>query len=75
MASDTSEKPDGQATGTIADPEFRHQRAVLANQSRNSIAKMVERIVARAPELTTQQRMQLAVMLVVTPPGGSDAGQ
>jgi hypothetical protein len=73
MASDTSEKPDGQATGKVADPEFRHQRAKRANEARNNTELLVQRIVAHAPELTTQQRLRLATMLVITPPNDQAA--
>jgi len=50
-------------TGSIADPEFRRRRAVHAAKARTSVDHHVKQIVDRAPELTDQQRSQLAVIL------------
>lgn len=55
-------------TGKRADPQWRHERAVKAAAARDSIDRLIQRIVARAPELTAEHRGQLAAMLNGTTP-------
>lgn len=49
--------------GSITDPDFRHRRAVHAASARVTLEHYVEKIVARAPELTAAQRDKLALLL------------
>lgn len=58
--------------GKLADPQWRHDRAVNAARARESTERLIQKIVDAAPELSTEQKQRLAVMLV-TPPGESEA--
>lgn len=49
--------------GKLADPGFRHQRAVKAARARTTVDAHVRAVVARAPELTDEQRSELRRVL------------
>jgi cytochrome P450 len=75
MANST-EKPDGRkncTTGKLGDPAWRHERAMKGAAARNSIERLVENIVARAPELNQEHRQQLALMLIAAIPDGGNS--
>ena len=55
----------------LADPKWRVERAVKANQASNSAEAAVRRVVRRLPELSPEQRAELARLLVA--PDGGDA--
>ena len=57
-------------SGRLADPQFRHQRAQKAARTRTTLAHYINSIVARAPELTPEQRDRLATILRPTPRTG-----
>jgi hypothetical protein len=50
-------------TGKLADPAFRRARATKAARASHSLGAHVRAIVARAPELTDEQRDQLMPLL------------
>ena len=50
-------------SGRLADPEFRHQRAVKAATARTTLEAHIRSIVDRAPDLTPEQRQRLASLL------------
>jgi hypothetical protein len=45
------------------DPDVAHERALNAGRSRTTVDYYIRKLVDRAPELTTEQRDQLAVIL------------
>ncbi|MFJ3772476.1 hypothetical protein ACIPX0_12350 [Streptomyces sp. NPDC090075] len=59
-------------SGKNADPEFRRQRARDARAAQLSIEHYVQGVVARAPELTEEQKAILRP-LVSQPDGGASA--
>jgi hypothetical protein len=59
------------ATGKLADPAWRHERARKAALARTSTDAHIRALVEQAPPLTAEQRARLAVLLHV--PAGDDA--
>lgn len=55
--------PEKAYGGKLADPAFRQNRARAAALKSHSLDSLVRRIVDRAPELSTEQRQQLAAVL------------
>jgi hypothetical protein len=51
------------ATGKLADPAWRAERARKAAAARTTLAAHVQAVVDRAPELTDAQRERLALLL------------
>lgn len=49
--------------GRLADPEFRHRRAVTAALARTSVDAHIRALVERAPSLTPEQRDRIALLL------------
>ncbi len=49
--------------GRLADPEFRHRRAVAAATARTTLEAHIRAVVDRAPELSPEQCDQLARLL------------
>jgi hypothetical protein len=55
--------PDSPVTGTSNDAEFRRRRAQHARAAQDSIDSHIKRLVERSPELTSEQRNRLALLL------------
>jgi hypothetical protein len=51
------------AGGTNADPEFRRLRGQYGAEQRESLDRYITKILARAPELTSEQRDRIATLL------------
>jgi hypothetical protein len=49
--------------GKLADPKFRHDRAVKAAHAAHSLDVYIRRIVDQAPALSQEQRDRLATLL------------
>lgn len=65
MATDMRERgrKGGQAAAAAMTPEQRVERARRASAAKESLDRYVERVVARAPELTVEQRARLRALL------------
>lgn len=61
--------------GRLADPDFRHQRAVKAAFARTTLEAHIRAVVDRAPELTPGQRAELTRLLGRAPSKPSTAGE
>jgi hypothetical protein len=66
--STVTEKP------SAADPEYRHKRARKAAAARHSVDAYIRSIVARAPELSDEQRSRLAAILRAGRTDDADGG-
>lgn len=57
-------------TGSLADPDFRHRRAVHAAKARTNVDHYIQQLVERAPELTSDQKQRLSLLLNGSAPRG-----
>lgn len=61
----------GRDTGKLADPEYRHQRAVKAARSRTTPDAHIDALVRSAPPLSPEQAQKLRSLL----PSDESAGE
>jgi hypothetical protein len=55
------------AASKLSDPEWRAERARKAAAARHSVDTYIDSIVAKAPELTAEQKSRLSNLLAVQP--------
>ena len=60
-------------SGKLADPQFRHERAVKAALARHSPDALIAALVRSAPALTAEQAARLRALLPAPEAGDGDA--